>query len=178
MRRRRGEGGRGGECRAECEHDALADPIDYPSPADERDHHAEAGQRRHQPSLGEVEASLGMQRGDHEGHAVDEDVGAQGRGQRDRQHRPSAHGADRGRRRGHADMVTRHVSRCRTAISNNETRYDETAHDPRSADVGPAVDGVMSKSKIAVGRYSEQQALGMSTTPLTLPSIGAAPSSR
>jgi hypothetical protein len=35
----------------------------------------------------------------------------------------------------------------------------------------------MSMSKIAVGRYNEQHAFGMSTTPLTRPSIGAAPSS-
>jgi hypothetical protein len=36
----------------------------------------------------------------------------------------------------------------------------------------------MSKSKIAVGTYSEQQALGMSTMPLIRPSMGAEPSSR
>jgi len=36
----------------------------------------------------------------------------------------------------------------------------------------------MSKSNIAVGRYSEQHAFGMSTTPETRPSIGAEPSSR
>jgi hypothetical protein len=49
---------------------------------------------------------------------------------------------------------------------------------PRLAETGPAVVGRISKSKIAVGKYSEQHALGMSTTPLILPSIGAAPSSR
>jgi hypothetical protein len=31
---------------------------------------------------------------------------------------------------------------------------------------------------MAVGKYSEQHALGMSTTPLTRPSIGAAPSNK
>lgn len=51
----------------------------------------------------------------------------------------------------------------------------ETAHWPRSAVVGPAVVGRTSKSKMAVGRYSEQQALGMSTIPLMRPSMGAAP---
>jgi hypothetical protein len=35
----------------------------------------------------------------------------------------------------------------------------------------------MSVSKMAVGKYNEQQAFGMSTTPLIRPSIGAAPSS-
>ena len=36
----------------------------------------------------------------------------------------------------------------------------------------------MSKSKIAVGRYSVAQELGMSTTPLKHPSIGAASTNR
>src|SRR5919202_2334165 len=56
--------------------------------------------------------------------------------------------------------------------------YDVTAHCPRSALLGPSAVGRMSKSKIAVGRYSEQQALGMSTMPLMRPSIGAEPSGR
>src|SRR5215216_5650353 len=56
--------------------------------------------------------------------------------------------------------------------------YDVTAHCPRSASLGPSAVGRMSKSKIAVGTYSEQQALGMSTMPLMRPSIGAEPSSR
>ena len=49
---------------------------------------------------------------------------------------------------------------------------------PWSAICGPSLFGLMSKSKISVGRYSEQQAFGMSTTPDTRPSIGADPSSR
>jgi hypothetical protein len=52
------------------------------------------------------------------------------------------------------------------------------AADPRSAETGPSLLGRTSKSKMAVGRYSEQQAFGMSTTPDTRPSIGAEPSSR
>jgi hypothetical protein len=56
--------------------------------------------------------------------------------------------------------------------------HDDTAQRPRSARSGPVVVGRTSKSKIAVGKYKEQHALGMSTTPLTRPSIGAAPSNR
>jgi hypothetical protein len=55
---------------------------------------------------------------------------------------------------------------------------DDTAQLPRSARTGPVVVGRTSKSKMAVGKYSEQHALGMSTTPLTRPSIGAAPSNK
>jgi len=58
------------------------------------------------------------------------------------------------------------------------SRQSVTALLPRSVLLGPSAVGRMSKSKMAVGRYSEQQALGMSTTPLMRPSIGAAPSSR
>ncbi len=39
--------------------------------------------------------------------------------------------------------------------------------------VGPDALGLMSKSKMAVGMYSDTQAFGMSTTPLTRPSMGA-----
>jgi hypothetical protein len=63
-------------------------------------------------------------------------------------------------------------------IEVEQNRYDETAQLPRSDLIGPDADGLMSMSKIAVGRYNEQHAFGMSTTPLTRPSIGAAPSSR
>jgi hypothetical protein len=52
------------------------------------------------------------------------------------------------------------------------------AHWPRSAFIGPAGVGRTSKSNMAVGTYSEQQALGMSTTPLIRPSMGEEPSSR
>ncbi len=38
---------------------------------------------------------VGVQGGDQEGHTVDEDVGAQRRGQRDDEHRPAPRGADR-----------------------------------------------------------------------------------
>lgn len=55
---------------------------------------------------------------------------------------------------------------------------DDTAQLPRSARTGPLAVGRMSKSKMAVGKYNEQQAFGMSTTPLTRPSIGAAPSNK
>src|SRR5258705_448881 len=55
---------------------------------------------------------------------------------------------------------------------------DVTAHRPRLVLFGPAALGRMSKSKMAVGRYSVQQALGMSTIPLIRPSIGAEPSKR
>jgi hypothetical protein len=53
--------------------------------------------------------------------------------------------------------------------------HDVTAQLPRSVLTGHEADGRMSTSKIAVGRYNEQQAFGMSTAPLTRPSIGAAP---
>jgi hypothetical protein len=56
--------------------------------------------------------------------------------------------------------------------------YPVVAQRPRSARSGPSVEGRMSKSKIAVGRYSVAHGLGTSTTPLKRPSIGAAPSSR
>jgi hypothetical protein len=49
---------------------------------------------------------------------------------------------------------------------------------PRSPTLGPSLVGRMSKSNMPVGRYSEQHAFGMSTTPDTRPSIGADPSSR
>ena len=41
--------------------------------------------------------------------------------------------------------------------------------------IGPADDGMMSKSKISVGSHSVAQALGMSTTPLIWPWHGAVP---
>ena len=41
--------------------------------------------------------------------------------------------------------------------------------------IGPADDGMMSKSKISVGSHSVAQALGMSTTPEMWPWHGAVP---
>jgi hypothetical protein len=53
------------------------------------------------------------------------------------------------------------------------SREDAVATLPRSMLRGPAVDGLMSNAKIAVGVASVQQALGISTMPLIRPSTGA-----
>ena len=93
------------------------------------------------PAWARSQAAFGVQGGDHEGDAVDEHVGEQGRGQRDRQHRPSARGADRVVGHGQPWHRARtSISRCRISYLNIMRRrasYDETAHDPRSADTGP-----------------------------------------
>ena len=49
---------------------------------------------------------------------------------------------------------------------------------PGSIRNGPDADGATGKSNIAVGRYTVEQEFGMSTTPDSRPSIGAAPSKR
>ena len=87
------------------EHDPFADPIDQVAPRDQGDDHAEARHRRHQAGPREIEAPLGVQSGDQEGDAVDEDVGAQ-RGRRARSP-ASTSGARCRSRGGHAAMVTR-----------------------------------------------------------------------
>lgn len=46
---------------------------------------------------------------------------------------------------------------------------------PRSCGRGPSTPGLMSKSKISVGRYNVAQAFGMSTTPEMCPCTGAVP---
>jgi hypothetical protein len=51
----------------------------------------------------------------------------------------------------------------------------DTSTPPLMCLIGPADDGMISKSKISVGRYSVAQALGMSTTPLIWPCTGATP---
>jgi hypothetical protein len=51
----------------------------------------------------------------------------------------------------------------------------DTSRPPLTCFIGPADDGMISKSKISVGRYSVAQAFGMSTTPLIWPCTGATP---
>ena len=51
----------------------------------------------------------------------------------------------------------------------------DTSTPPLMCLIGPADDGMMSKSKISVGRYSVAQAFGISTTPLICPCTGATP---
>lgn len=70
------------------------------------------------------------------------------------------------------------VSVGRAAFPRSPVQAVDSAHLPRSAFIGPAAVGRTSKSNMAVGTYSEQQALGMSTMPLMRPSMGEEPSSR
>ena len=49
---------------------------------------------------------------------------------------------------------------------------------PGSICMGPLAEGLMSKSKMAVGRYTVAHEFGISTTPEKRPSIGAEPSRR
>ena len=51
----------------------------------------------------------------------------------------------------------------------------DTSTPPLMCFTGPADDGMISKSKISVGKYSVAQAFGMSTTPLICPCTGATP---
>ena len=103
VHRRRRERRRRRQRRTQRQHDPLADPVDDVAPRDQRRHHAEAGHRRQQARLRQIQAAFGVQRRDEERRAVDEDVRAQRRAQRDDQHRPAAHGADRFD--GHAAIV-------------------------------------------------------------------------
>src|ERR1035437_5909925 len=50
-----------------------------------------------------------------------------------------------------------------------------TSTPPLMCFIGPADDGMISKSKISVGKYSVAQAFGISTTPLICPCTGATP---
>ena len=68
-------------------------------------------------------------------------------------------------------VPSRMPSRRETYLSGES----DTSTPPLMCLMGPADEGMMSKSKISVGRYSVAQAFGISTTPLIWPCTGATP---
>ncbi len=85
--------------------------------------------------------------------------------------------------RGRAPLRARSESSSRTAGRDRgpaaaRRGQEVTQTCPRSRRCGPCPPGRMSSSKISVGRNTEQQALGMSTTPPMRPSMGEVPRMR